>query len=48
MWDMWEDVKYVLLIICCKKGVEFFYSHETKDTQWEHPRSGKKKTIKGG
>lgn len=24
MWDMREDVKNVLLIVCCKKGVEFF------------------------
>ena len=27
---------------------EINFSHETKATQWEHPRSGKRKQIKGG
>lgn len=36
------------MLMCCKTAVNFFNSHETKETQWDHPRSGKKKTIKGG
>jgi len=28
--------------------IYLFYSHETKETQWKHPVTGKEKYIRGG